>query len=163
MSSSVGVVSLKKIVLGAVMFVLIVCGVGYMYLVNSIHDPFTIDGAMTMTESSAAQFVGTNQTYNFRLINVSDRNLRLDGMKLQGYSGIRVGQLNINGKPARGQSIPSDKRGTGTSWEATSHHTVDYRVHIESNTIQSPRSVRITYSYLGFKHTQTVRLPGTHF
>ncbi len=84
---------------------------------------------------------------------MSDKTVKLDNMQLQGYSGIQIGQLEINGKPVCGQLIPSDRRGIGTSWVATSRHTANYIVHIDDSRIQNPASVLITYSYLGVKHT----------
>lgn len=147
---------MKKFIVGIVLLVLIVCGFGYVQVANSIHDPFTIDSSMTLTESYAAQFVGKDKQYNFQLTNVSRKTVKLDNMQLQGYSGIRIGQLEINGTPVDGQLIPSDWSG-GT---ASSRHTIKYVVHIVASKIQNPTSVLITYSYLGMKHTQDVQLPG---
>ncbi len=151
---------LKKSIVGIIGLVVLVCAFGYVYIANNVHDPFTIDAAAYMTESAAPQFVGTTRKYTFRLINVSDKTLKLDSLQVQGYSGIHIELLDIKGKPASGQLIPSDRRGTSTHWVATGRHTVEYMVYIENKTIQNPRSVLITYSYLGFKHTQTVPLPG---
>jgi hypothetical protein len=151
---------LKKSIGGIIGLVVVVCTFGYVYIANNVHDPFTIDAATYMAESAAPQFVGTTRQYTFRLINVRDKTLKLDSMQVQGYSGIHIEQLGINGKPVSGQLISSDRRGTSTQWVASGRHTVDYVVYIENKTIQNPRSVLIAYSYLGFKHTQTVNLPG---
>lgn len=145
---------------GIISLVALVCAFGYVYIANNVHDPFTIDAAAYMPESAAPQFVGTTRKYTLRLINVSAQTLKLDSVQLEGYSGIHIGQLDINGKPVWGQLISSDRRGTATHWVAIGRHTVDYTVYIENKTIQNPRNVLVTYSYLGFKHTQTIHLPG---
>lgn len=152
----------KKSIGGIIGLSILICAFGYIYIANNVHDPFTIDGSMTLTESYASQFVGKDEQYHFRLINVSDKTVKLDNMQLHGYSGIQIGQLEINDKPVGGQLIPSDRRGTGTSWVATSRHSVSYMVDIENSKIHNPTSVLITYSYLGMKHTQNVQLPGIH-
>lgn len=150
---------LKKSIGGIIGLLVVICTFGYVFVADNVHDPFTIDAASFMVESAAPKFVGTTRQYTFRLINVSDKTLKLDSMQVQGYSGIHIEQPRINGKPVSGQLIPSDRSGTSTQWVASGRHTVDYVVFIDDKTIQNPRSVLITYSYLGLKHTQTVSLP----
>jgi hypothetical protein len=155
---------LKKSIGGIVALVVLICAFGYVDIANNIQNQFTIDEQMTVTESSANQFLHTTRQNEFRLVNLSDKTVKLLGMQLQNYSGIRIGQLTIDGKPVGGQEIQSNRIYTSrTSWTTDSQGTmVDYNVYIEQQTIQNPRAVLITYSYLGMKHTQIVELPYIH-
>lgn len=122
-----------------------------------------IDASKYITENGAADLHHTKQDYNFRLVNTSDKAVKLINIELQGYQGINPDVLTVSGKPLTAQWVKSDRVYNSTSsWSTNSQGlTVEYQVEILEPKIQNPKSALITYSYFGIKHKQDVYFPST--
>jgi hypothetical protein len=122
----------------------------YNYVNNQVINVFTIDASKAVVETPTADMINTKQDYNFRLVNTSDKTVKLMSIELQGFKGIKIGTLNVLGKPLVEQEVKSNSQGL----------MVEYQVEILEPKIQNPTSAIITYSYLGIKHKQVVDFPG---
>ncbi|MDQ0897462.1 hypothetical protein QFZ80_001290 [Paenibacillus sp. V4I7] len=109
-------------------------------------------------KSLLLRLINTKQKYNFGLVNTSDKALKLLKIELQDFQGIVIGDLTIDGKPFTVQVIPSHRVYTSSdTWTTNKRVIVDYDVEIKESFIQNPKSVVITYSYLGIEHLQTIK------
>ncbi|REE78556.1 hypothetical protein A8990_12630 [Paenibacillus taihuensis] len=152
---------MKKFV--GIVVILIIIGVySYNYVNNRVFDPFMIDASKETVESAASDLLNTQQNYNFRLVNTSDKPVKLLKIELLDYKGLKIDEMTISGKPFETQIIPSHRVYTSSdSWSTNSQGVdIDYNVEIIEKTIQNPNHVRLTYSYLGLKHHQIVKIPG---
>jgi hypothetical protein len=128
---------------------------------NRVINPFMIDASKYITEHGAVDLLGTKQDYNFRLVNTSDKAVKLINIELQSYQGINPGILSVLGKPLTAQVVKSNRvYSSNSSWSTNSQGlTVEYQVEILEPKIQNPKSASITYSYFGIKHKQDVNFP----
>ncbi|OFW81748.1 MAG: hypothetical protein A2201_07435 [Alicyclobacillus sp. RIFOXYA1_FULL_53_8] len=123
----------------------------YAFFIQKGGRPFIITASTTPAESDAASLLGTNQTDNIQLVNVSDWAVRLWSVKFVDYKGMTISHLTVDGEPIHGQEVPSN-HGDGKLV------TIKFNVHIDSSTIQNPQTVSMVYSYWGLKHTQSLNL-----
>ncbi|KRF10172.1 hypothetical protein ASG89_01135 [Paenibacillus sp. Soil766] len=151
---------MKKTILVLVAVFAIIGWVSYQYSYNSVVDAFTSDSAKETTENSASKLMNTKQKYYFSLVNTSKKSVSLKKIELQDYKGIKIGDLTIDGQPFTVQSIPSHRVYTSAdSWTTNNQRIiVDYDVEIQEPVIQNPRSILITYTYLGLEHKQTIKI-----
>ena len=137
--------------LGIILLIIcLVAGSGYLYISGRVTDPFAIDISTTTSEAFAASLISTKQIYSFRLENVSDKSINLIKMQLEGYDGIEIGPITVNGKAFSNLVVPSQNQGI----------EFEYPVTIQKSKIINPQKVIVTYKYLGIQHQQTVQLPG---
>ena len=87
---------------------------------------------------------------SFRLENVSDKTINLINLQLEGYDGIKIGPITVNGKTVSNLVVTSQNQGI----------EFNYKVTIQKSKIINPQKVIITYKYLGIQHQQTIQLPG---
>lgn len=149
----------KKLALFYVIAVVIIYN-SYNYVNNRVINPFMIDVTKSTTENAATDLLHTVQDYNFRLVNTSDKAVKLINIELQGYQGIKPGILTVSGKPFVAQMIKSDRvYSSANSWSTNQGILVEYQVEILEPKIQNPKSALIIYSYFGIKHKQIVNFP----
>jgi hypothetical protein len=153
--------------------ILIVLGIilwlSYRYIDHQGSDTFTIDAAHGTVESAAAQLINSKQNYGFRLVNIGDKKVKLLQIELLDYQGINISNLTIDGKPFSAQTIPSHRVYFGrkswfgsNSWSTNSQGVnIDYIVVFKKPVIKNPQNVFVTYSYMGLKHKQKIKLPGS--
>jgi hypothetical protein len=132
------------------------------YVNNQVINVFTIDASKAVVETPASDMLNTKQDYNFRLVNTSDKAVKLMSIDLQGYQGIKIGTLTVQGKSLVEQVVKSNRvYNSPNSWSTNSQGLmVEYQVEIVEPKIQNPKNALITYSYLGIKHKQVVDFPG---
>jgi hypothetical protein len=153
----------KKLALIYVIAIVLIYN-AYNYVNNRVINPFMIDASKYITENGADNLLHTKQDYNFRLVNTSDKAVKLINIELQGYQGIKPDILTVSGKPLTAQGVKSDRvYSSPSSWSTNSQGlTVEYQVEILEPKIQNPKSALITYSYFGIKHKQDVNFPSAH-
>jgi hypothetical protein len=134
----------------------------YDYVNNQVINAFTIDASKSAVENPTSDMLNTKQDYNFRLVNTSDKAVKLMSIELQGFQGIKIGTLTVLGKSIVEQEVKSNRMySSPKSWSTNSQGLiVEYLVEIIEPKIQNPTSALITYSYLGIKHKQVVDFPG---
>ncbi|WP_205127169.1 hypothetical protein, partial [Paenibacillus ginsengarvi] len=69
--------------------------------------------------------LNTEQKYGFRLVNISDKKVKLLRIELVDYQGIMISDLRINGKPFTAQLIPSHRVYSSTKSWSTNSQGVD--------------------------------------
>lgn len=140
----------------------IIFGLLYYFLVFQVSNAFTSDASREMVESAASSLLYTEQIYGFRLVNESNKKLKLLGIQLVDYQGISISNLTIDGHPFTASWIPSHRVNSGiNSWSTNSQGVeVEYLAEIKEPTIRNPENALIAYSYLGIKHQQKVKIPG---
>ncbi|MDD9269338.1 hypothetical protein ACFPES_20010 [Paenibacillus sp. GCM10023248] len=153
---------MKKIII-IILLLATIMGISFYYIFTQAKDAFTIDSSHEMRESAATELVSTEQKYGFRLVNVSDKKIKLLNIELQGFVGITLNNLTIDGEPFIPQLIPSHRYYMSNGdWSTNSQGVnIEYLAKIMNESINNPESVKITYSYMGVKHRQIVRMPGT--
>ena len=67
-----------------------------------IIDPLMIDVSKVTVETAAPDLLNTNQDYYFRLLNISDKSVKLIGIELSNYMGMNVGELTYKGRLSMG-------------------------------------------------------------
>lgn len=151
---------MKKI-FGILVILIVIFSLSYQYVYNRVIDPFEIAAAKQTVESAASELLNTRQNYNFILVNTSDKSVRLLKIELLDFKGLKVDEFTVAGKPFVSQIIPSHRVYTSpNSWSTNSQGVVfDYNVKIVEPTIQNPKNVRLTYTYLGLTHQQIVKMP----
>jgi hypothetical protein len=134
----------------------------YNYVNNQVINAFTIDASKTVVENPPSDMLNTKQGYNFRLVNTSDKTVKLMSIELQGFQGIKIGTMTVSGRSFVEQKVKSERvYSSPKSWSTNSQGLmVEYQVEILEPKIQNPTSVLITYSYLGIKHKQVIDFPG---
>lgn len=146
------------------LIVVAVLGVSYYYIYSQARDAFIIDASHEMTESAAPSLLDTEQKYDFRLVNTSNKKIKLLEIELLDFEGIKISSLTVDGKPMALAPllIPSHRVYTSTeNWSTNSQGVhVEYLAEIMKETIKNPESIRITYSYMGIKQKQIIRIPG---
>jgi hypothetical protein len=152
---------MKKIILGLIAIFVVLGCFSYQYAYHRVVNAFSIDTAKEITEKSASMLFNTKQKYNFGLVNTSDKSVKLMKIELQDYQGIKIGDLTIGGKPFMVQDVPSHRVYTNSgSWTTNNQRIiVEYDVEIQESFIHNPRSVLMTYSYMGLKHKQAIMIP----
>jgi hypothetical protein len=155
---------MKKLIVTSISLLIVLGCISYIYVSNAIVNPFTIDATRSFAVNDASKFINTTQEYEFRFLNTSDKKLKLISIDLQGYQGIEVGELKVDGKPLTIQKIPSHRvyNPNGNGW-STNNQGVDvkFNVKVLEPTIKNPKSALFTYSYFGINHQQVVNLPGS--
>lgn len=86
-------------------------------------------------------------TTGSRMENTSGRSIKLLGIRLSDYSGVRVSNVSMSDKPIDGLMIPSH-----------SNILVDYAVVYNNPPIHTPQMASITYRSLGVTHVQQVTI-----
>ena len=159
-SGGKGVLCLRRLI-SIFLIVVAVFGVSYYYIFSQARDAFIIDSSHEMTESAAPSLLNTEQKYGFRLVNASDKKMRLLEIELLGFEGIKISSLTVDGKPMTPLLIPSHRVYTSNeSWSTNSQGVnIEYLAEIMKETIKNPESTIITYSYMGIKQKQIVRIP----
>ena len=61
-----------------------------------------IDVSKVTVETAAPDLLNTNQDYYFRLLNISDKSVKLIGIELSNYMGMNVGELTYKGRLSMG-------------------------------------------------------------
>lgn len=117
-----------------------------------IIDPLMIDVSKVTLESAAPDLLNTNQDYYFRILNISDKSVKLIGIELSNYMGMNVGELTYKGKTINGVDVPSN---TDQGLE------IHYTVTIKQAKIINPKIATITYSSMGVIHKQVIEIVGT--
>ncbi|MDQ0874343.1 hypothetical protein QFZ77_003002 [Paenibacillus sp. V4I3] len=132
----------------------------YTYVNNRVIDPFMIDASKSITENPTSDLLNTIQGYYFGLVNTSDKPVNLINIELEGYQGIKIGELTVAGNPLLAQKVKSNREySSSKSWSTNSQGlVVEYQVEILEPKIKNPTSALITYSYLGIKHKQVIGL-----
>ncbi len=153
--------------------ILIVLGfifwLSYKFIVHQSSDAFTIDAAHGTVESAAPQLRNIKQNYGFRLVNIGVKKVKLLQIELLDYQGIKISDLTIDGKPLSAQTIPSHRVYFGrnpwfgsNSWSTNSQGVnIDYIIEFKAEMIKNPQNVFITYSYMGLKQKQKIKIPGS--
>lgn len=131
------------------------------YAYKCVVDAFHISGSKKITEAAAPELLNTIQNYNFNLINVSGKTVKLQEIRLEDYKGIKIGSLTVEGKPFQAQDAPSSRTYSSPTASSTSSQGIlfQYDVTILEPVIQNPKKVIVTYSYFGIKHTQVLDMP----
>lgn len=65
----------------------------YNYVNNQVINAFMIDASKTVAESPSSDMLNTIQDNNFRLVNISDKTVKLMSIELQGFHGIKIGTI----------------------------------------------------------------------
>jgi hypothetical protein len=152
-----------------VIVLVIIFWLSYKFIDHQSSDAFIIDAAQGTVESAAPQLVNTKQNYGFRLVNIGNKKVKLLQIELLDYQGIKISDLTINGKPFSAQTIPSHRVYFGrrswfgsNSWSTNSQGVnIDYIVEFKEPVIKNPQNVFITYSYMGLKHKQKIKIPSS--
>ena len=135
----------------------------YNFFIHQASEAFTIDATHEMTESAAQSLLSTEQKYGFRLVNISDKKVKLLRIQLVDYQGIMISDLRIEGKPFTAQFIPSHRVYSSSSTKSCSTNSqgidVEYVAEIMKPAIKNPENVLITYSYMGLNHEQKIKIP----
>src|SRR4051794_39167312 len=79
------------------------------YVNHRVTDPFMVDSSKSIVEDAAADLLNTKQEYDFRLVNTSDKAVKLLNIELQGYQGIVVSALTVSGEPLMVQEVKSSR------------------------------------------------------
>ena len=133
----------------------------YFYIDSRIVDPFMIDASKATIEKAAPDLLNTKQDYYFRLVNTSDKSVKLIDIELSGYSGIEVGKLSYKGTTPNGMEIPSHRVYNSNGWTTNNQGLdIDYVVTIKDPKIVNPKTATIIYSYFGLIHKQVIKIPG---
>ncbi|WP_426445355.1 hypothetical protein ACP26L_18835 [Paenibacillus sp. S-38] len=84
-------------------------------------------------------------------------------IELQGFEGIKLNGLTIDGNPITPLLIPSHRvYMSSENWSTNSQGVnVDYLAKIMKETRRNPDSAKITYPYKGIKYKQILRMPVT--
>ncbi|HZG79922.1 MAG TPA: hypothetical protein VEZ13_04025 [Brevibacillus sp.] len=143
------------------LIVVAIFGVSYYYIFSQARNAFIIDSSHEMIESAAPSLLNTEQKYGFRLVNASDKKIKLLEIELLDFEGIKINGLTVDGKPMTPLLIPSHRVYTSTRNWSTSNQgvNVEYLAEIMKETIKNPESAIITYSYMGIKQKQKIRIP----
>ncbi|SEB45724.1 hypothetical protein [Paenibacillus sp. GP183] len=151
---------MKKI-FGVLVILIAIFSLSYKYIYNRVIEPFMIDAATETIESAASGLLNTQQTYKYRLVNTSDKSVKLLKIELQDYKGIKIDDVTIDGKAFSVQDVPTHRTYTSSnSWSTNNHGVnIEYHVEIKEPVIHNPKTFLITYSYWGFNHQQIVKNP----
>lgn len=143
----------KNLIVLLTIIICLIAGFWYLYINRQVTNPFQIDFSKTTSTKFASTLLDSKQMYSFHLLNTSDKSIKLIEMQLDGYEGIKIGSITMNGKVVNNLQIASkliDNKGI----------VFDYEVIIQKPNIINPQRLIIIYEYLGIKHKQTVQIPG---
>lgn len=141
---------MRRAIYFAVVVILLGCFAGYRYIADSGRNAFWVnesDWYVSGYSQSDPNKIPQNHQYYFRMENMSGRGIKLLGVKLSDYQGIKVSHVSISGNPIEGITVPSH-----------SNIMVDFDVVYKNPPIHTPQMASITYRSLGVTHVQRVTI-----